>query len=118
MPPESRDPAQYYDMLMFARDAAKVGAGRSRTDLTNDLQFRLAVERIIELVGEAARLVSDDGKARHPEIPWRRVVGARNILAHDYGSIDYDVLWTILKDGIPDLIAKLEPIVAALPPPK
>ena len=118
MPPESRDPAQLYDMLVFARDAAKLGTGRSRIDLTIDLQFRLATERIIELVGEAARLVSDNGKARHPEIPWRRIIGARNILAHNYGSIDYDVLWIVLQEGIPDLIDKLEPIVAALPPPE
>jgi uncharacterized protein with HEPN domain len=105
-------------MLVFARDAAKLGSGKSRGDLTADLQFRLATERIVEPVGEAARLVSETGKAQHPSIPWRRIIGARNVLAHDYGSIDYDVLWTILQDGIPDLIAKLEPIVAALPPPQ
>lgn len=118
MPPESRDPAQFYDMLVFARDAARLIAGRTRNDLTSDLQFRLAAERIVELVGEAARVVSDSGKARHSEIPWRQIIGARNVLAHDYGSIDYDILWTILREGIPELIAKLEPIVAALPPPE
>ena len=73
-------------------------------------------QRIVELIGEAAR--PDVGKARHPNIPWRQIVGARNILAHNYGSIDYDVLWTILHEGIPDLVTKLEPIVAALPPPE
>lgn len=118
MPPESRDPAQLYDMLVFAKDAMRLRVGKHRGDLTNDLQFRLAAERIVELVGEAARLVSDVGKARYANIPWRRVIGARNVLAHDYGSIDYDVLWTILQEGIPDLVAKLEPIVAALPPPE
>jgi uncharacterized protein with HEPN domain len=60
----------------------------------------------------------DMGKARHPELSWRKIIGTRNVLAHEYGSIDYDILWTILSEGVPDLVAKLEPIVAALPPPE
>lgn len=118
MPPEERDPAYYEDMLKFARDAHRLAQGRRREDLATDYAFRLASERILELVGEAARRVSAGGQAAHPEIAWRGIIGMRNILAHDYGEIDYTEVWKALSERIPELIAKLEPIVDALPPPE
>lgn len=118
MPPEERDPAYYEDMLELARDAHRLAQGRRREDLDADFAFRLAAERILELIGEAARRVSPAGRAAHPQIAWGRIVGMRNILAHDYGEIDYAEVWNALSHRMPDLIARLERIVAALPPPK
>lgn len=115
---EERDPAYYEDMLNFARDAHRLAQDRKREDLDSDFIFRLASERILELVGEAARRVSEVGRATHPQIAWIDIVGMRNVLAHDYGEINYEKVWIALSEKIPDLIAKLEPIVAALPPPE
>jgi len=53
----------------------------------NDKLVRYAVERRIEVIGEAARHISESFKIMHPEIPWRRIIGQRNILAHEYGEI-------------------------------
>jgi uncharacterized protein with HEPN domain len=52
-----------------------------------DRKTQLALERAIEIIGEAARRVSDSFKADHTEIPWRSIVAQRHVLAHEYGEI-------------------------------
>lgn len=105
-------------MLRFAREVAQRASGRVREDLGRDRDFQIIVERLLELVGEAARGISAATRAAHPDVPWQAIVGMRNILAHDYGEINYGRVWVAAEIGIPDLIAKLERIVAALPPPE
>jgi len=102
------DLALLRDMLEHARLARDAAHGRSRADLDTDRVFRAACERFIEIVGEAATNASDEFKNGHPEIPWRKIVGTRNILAHGYAQIDLDILWDIIEIDLPDLIAKLE----------
>ena len=75
--------------------ALSVAEGRTRRDLDLDLQFFLALCRAIEVIGEAANRVSDDTQSRTPEIPWRRIIGMRNRLAHRYENINYDTLWDV-----------------------
>ena len=55
--------------------------------------LRAAVERNIEIIGEAARRISDDLKQEHPEIPWRKIIAQRNVLIHEYDDIDYKEIW-------------------------
>ncbi len=61
-------------------------------------------ERCLEMIGEAARRVSSEFQEKHPEIPWREIIGQRNILAHEYGEIDYEILYRTAKEDIPALI--------------
>ena len=75
--------------------ALSVAEGRTRRDLDLDLQFFLALCRAIEVIGEAANRVSDDTQSRTPEVPWRRIIGMRNHLAHRYDNLDYDTLWDV-----------------------
>jgi uncharacterized protein with HEPN domain len=65
-----------------------------------------ALERSLEVVGEYAR------------IAWRDIIGMRNIIAHEYGRVDPDELWTTAIRDAPVLVSELEAIVAALPPPR
>ena len=82
-------------MLEASGWALSVAEGRTRRDLDLDLQFFLALCRAIEVIGEAANRVSDATQSRTPEIPWRRIIGMRNHLAHRYENIDYDTLWDV-----------------------
>ncbi len=75
----------------------------------------MAVERAVEIIGEAARRLSDDFKENHPEVPWRSIIGQRNVLAHEYGEIKQERLWKIVTQHIPALIARLEPLIPDLP---
>jgi len=100
-------------------DAAK--AIRSFTDALSyeqylrDRQVQMAVERALEIIGEAARKVSERTKAGQSAIPWKAIIAQRNVLAHEYGEIKQDRLWAVVKNHIPALIDNLE---AMIPPSK
>jgi predicted nucleotidyltransferase len=50
----------------------------------------------------------------HPEIPWRKIIAQRNVLAHEYGEVEPSLVWVLVTDHLPRLVAQLEPL---LPPP-
>jgi uncharacterized protein with HEPN domain len=111
MSPEERDPAYLLDMLLAARDVSAFVEGRTFEQYLENRQLRLAVERGLEIIGEASRRVSASFKASHPEIPWREVIGLRNVLAHEYGEVKQDRIWEIATRSVPGLIRRLEPLV-------
>lgn len=51
----------------------------------------------MQIIGEAARALSSDLKDQHPEMPWSKIIGMRNILVHDYFGIDVDVVWAVVE---------------------
>ena len=95
-------------MLDFARQAERICGTRSREDLDQDELFPLAPARLIELVGEAARSISEERQAKMEAVPGRDIVSARNSLIHSYPNINLDRLWDIAQDGLPPLISELE----------
>ncbi|MFN3179060.1 MAG: DUF86 domain-containing protein [Thermus sp.] len=70
--------------------------------LASDLHLD-AVVRNLEIVGEAARHLPEELRDRYPEIPWRRVVGLRNVVAHQYFAVDPEVVWVVAKEQVPTL---------------
>lgn len=97
-------------MLDHAVEAVEMARGRKREDLDGDRQLNLSLVRLLEVVGGAAARVSNATRERHPSIMWPRVVGLRNRLIHGYDEIDFDLLWKILHEDMPPLIAALEQI--------
>lgn len=110
---EDRDPAYLWDMLQAAREVDSMLDDYDLAAFLADLVMLRAIERGIEIIGEAARCVSSGYQAAHPEIPWREIIGQRNILAHEYGQIDHELLYKTATDEIPVLI---EIIQNLLPP--
>lgn len=108
---EKRDRAYLWDMREFARNTRKIVQRIPFDRLERNLMRRLALERALELLGEAARRVSEAAKAEHPGIKWRTLVGQRNVLAHDYGEIDHRLLYDHAKQKIPLLLAELDRIL-------
>ncbi len=119
MPRERNDPARdaawLLDMLAAARAVTAFVQGRTFEQYEKDLFFRSAVERQIEIIGEAARGISDPFKAAHPQIPWRPIMAQRHRLAHEYGEIDDSLIWKVATVHVPALIPQIEPL--AVPPP-
>ncbi len=113
MRPEERDVAYLWDMRAAARTVRELVAGMNVEAFLADRRTQLAVERGLELVGEAARRVSMPLRDAHPELPWRTIVGLRNVLIHDYGEIDEARVFAVAARDIPDLPSRLEPL---LPP--
>lgn len=108
------DDAYLWDMLAAAHAVEIFVRGRSVADYLADLMLRSAVERQIEIIGEAARHVSTAFQAAHADIPWRPIQAQRHVLAHDYGEIRHERIWRVATMNIPELIGRLEPLV---PPP-
>ncbi|MBI4556430.1 MAG: DUF86 domain-containing protein [Candidatus Hydrogenedentes bacterium] len=77
--------------------------------------LQLAIERQIEVVGEAAKRISEEFKLCHPEIPWSPIIAQRNVLAHEYGEIKQDRMRLLASERIPALIALLRPLVPPTP---
>jgi len=115
MLPNADDAAFLWDMLDAARALRSFVASRSYRDYAQDRMLRGAVERHLEIIGEAAKRVSETFREDHLEIPWRRIIGLRNVLAHEYGEIKHDKMWIVATDGIPDLIDTLESLVPPAP---
>lgn len=82
--------------------------GRRRTDLDDDELLRLAVTKLVEVVGEAAKRVSPTTQAAHPAVPWSSAARMRDRLVHHYFDIDLDVLWTTVSSDLPELLAALD----------
>ena len=105
---EQRDRAHLADMLAAARDARMLAGGLAYDALMAYLRTRLALERALEIIGEAARRVSPATRNANRQIPWTGIIGTRNALAHQYGAIDYRRLHTTANEGVPRLIEALE----------
>jgi uncharacterized protein with HEPN domain len=116
MPPKKADPACLLDMLTAAEAVARYSTGKVREDLDRDEMFRDAIERRLEIIGEAARGVSDSFQTAHPEIAWKKIMATRHIIAHDYDAVNYDILWRIITVHVPELIDLLRPLIPPLPP--
>jgi uncharacterized protein with HEPN domain len=66
-----------------------------------------AVIRNLEIIGEAAAHISPETRVKYPEIEWKKIVGLRNILIHDYSGIDIEILWDIIQNRLDLLEAKV-----------
>ncbi|HIH44511.1 MAG TPA: DUF86 domain-containing protein [Candidatus Methanoperedenaceae archaeon] len=69
-------------------------------DLKQDEVLKRAITRSLEIIGEAAKNISDDLKDKHPEIEWRKIAGLRDKLVHAYFGIDWDIVWDVLKNRL------------------
>ena len=98
-------------MLVAARKACAFLDGVDYKAFSRDDMRMLAVERAVEIVGEASRKISASFRLIHPEVPWQEISGMRNVIAHDYGTVDYEVLYATVKKNIPELIPLLEAMV-------
>jgi uncharacterized protein with HEPN domain len=108
MPLDVKDAARLWDMLDAARAIEEFVGGRTFKEYLSNRMMRGAVERHLEIIGEAARHVSISAREMFTDIPWTSVVGLRNIIAHEYGEIRHEKVWGICRDRLPALIEQLE----------
>ncbi len=111
MKPEDRDLALLWDMRQFARQAHEMVRRIAFERLDEDPIRKLALERALEVLGEAARRVSAKLQGQTPEIGWRDLVGQRNVLAHDYGKINHRRLYDTTRLKVPLLLVELDRIL-------
>lgn len=111
MPPE-RDQVYLWDMLKAARGIVASLEGVTFAQYTADENLRLATERRIEIIGEAARRLSAKLKEANPQIPWRLIVDQRNVLIHAYDEIEDERIWRLAAQDIPRLMEQLQDLLS------
>lgn len=81
----------------------------------DDCTLRGAVERHVEIIGEAANRISQTFRDNHPEIPWQSIISQRHVLADEYGEIKQELIWKVATVHIPELIRDLETLIPPTP---
>lgn len=105
LPRESCDYLE--DMLTNVQDIVTYLNARSLDDLIQNSQLRKAVLLSFQIIGEAAGKVSEEIKARYPEIPWQKIKNFRNYLAHSYFNIDSRLVWALYEEELETLLRQL-----------
>ena len=116
MPLDDKDAGYLWDMLEAARGVVASLQDVTLAEYQTDDNLRLATERRIEIIGEAAGRVSPAVREAQAGIPWRQIIAQRHVLAHEYGEIDHELIWSVARTHIPQLIKMLEGIVPPAPP--
>lgn len=98
-------------MLDTSRRAVEKLKGKKREEFDVNEDLRIVLAHWVQIIGEAASRVSPETLDNHPAIPWRRIVGMRHRIVHDYMDIDEDILWEVVTRSLPELIELLAPLV-------
>jgi len=105
----SRDTRAFLeDILVSARLAIRYAGDYSVDELVRDTEKQDAIIHRIEIIGEAAGHISVELKSTI-NLPWSRIIGMRNLIAHQYWGIDLQLVWSVVHNDLPVLIAAIEP---------
>ncbi len=83
----------------------------SKSDFLQDAVLLRAVIRSLEIIGEASKKIPENIKTKYPEIFWKEMAGTRDKLIHHYFGIDYDILWDIIINELPDLTGNIKKLI-------
>ena len=98
-------------MLLAAKAIREHVAGLDLPSFRKSPRDQDAVLRQFTILGEAASRVSPEFQASHPDIPWAKITAFRNIIVHEYPTVNLLRVWEIAQDDLPDLVHVLEPLV-------
>ena len=104
----SRDKEYLLDILESAKVALSYVRGKSKDEFMHDMECQDAVIRRLEIIGEAARRVSEKAQELLPEIQWSDMIGMRNFVIHKYDGVDVEVVWQTVHDDLEGLVSKIE----------
>ncbi len=105
------DSVRIRHILDAAREAIAFAKDRTRADLDTDRKLNLSLVRLLEIIGEAARGISQEFRDSYPALPWKTMIGMRDRLIHAYFDVNLDVVWQTVTEDLPPLVAQLEKIV-------
>ena len=107
----SRDSVYLLDIFKAAKLALNYLEGKRREEFLKDTQCQDAVIRRLEIIGEAAGRVSMATITNFPNLPWKKMVGMRNIMIHEYEDVDLGIVWDTVQNDLPPLVNLLAPLI-------
>ena len=114
MTENARSQAALLDMVGAMNAVEEFVQGKTFEDYQTDLFFKSAVERQLEILGEAANRLKPAFQTAHSEIDWSGVVGLRNVIIHQYDELDTEEIWQIATEQVPLLLEQIQPLLSDL----
>lgn len=108
------DTTRLRHMLDAAREAVEFTQGHTREDLDSDRMLVMALVKEVEIIGEAACLISAATREQLPDVPWEDIIGMRHRLVHAYFDINLDILWETVQNDLPPLAETLEEAITGI----
>ena len=105
------------DVIRFSDTAARLVA-RGKTAYDSDEALRLAAEAILHKIGEAVARLPDEFTTDNPRVAWRSMKATRNVVAHKYEQVDYEIIWNALAHRLPAEADRIRGILIDLGPPQ
>ena len=99
------------DIFASAGKILKYAEESSYENLILDEMRYEAIIRNFEIIGEASGNIPEEIRDKYPLVEWRKISDLRNVLAHEYFGIDYDIMWEIIKDKLPELHKNIQTII-------
>lgn len=102
----------YFEDILESIEKIRKYLGEASFDEFLENEMRIdAVVRNLEIIGEAASHIAPEVRVKYPEIEWKKIVGLRNVLIHDYSGIDLDIVWDIIKNRLDLLDTKIRQVL-------
>lgn len=107
-----RDIGLYLDDIVESIERIEKSTdGLTLDEFNDDLDIQDAAVRRIEIIGEAVKQISAEFKKKHPEIPWRKIAGTRDIFIHDYMEVNFNRVWKIIQKDLPTLKEQIKKLL-------
>jgi uncharacterized protein with HEPN domain len=106
-----RDDAERLQDILDAIGAIQAKVGEVRSDFDANPMLRVWCLHHATIIGEAASRLSSEFRDKHPEVPWRGMIGMRNAVVHGYFSVDWDELWAVIERDLEPLRRAVESIL-------
>lgn len=107
------DRERMLDVLEAIEQIEKYAAG-GRTEFDANELVQTWIVHHLFVIGEASRGISPNLRDQHPEVPWKDIVGMRNILVHQYFGVDWEIVWSVVSEKLPQLKRAVQTILGAL----
>lgn len=112
-----KDESAYLQHAIEAIDAITSYTTDGEQAFFSDAKTQDAVIRNIEVIGQAAKGISEQTRAREPDVPWRQIAGMRDKLIHEYFGVDLALVWDVVSRDLPDLRPRLQRLAETLKAP-
>ena len=106
-----RDDAALLDIAQACKLISSFVRSMTKEDFLEDFKTQSSVQYQIIIIGEAVKRLSPGIRKRHSEIPWTQITGMRDVVIHGYDIVDWDETWDTATKDVPELLAKIEPLL-------
>jgi uncharacterized protein with HEPN domain len=108
---KTEDYCRIQDILAFILHLEKIIGDHDKSTFEDNLVMTYAIERLLHNIGEASIYISEELKSQNKQIPWEKIRGMRNVLAHGYDVLDQDTLWDTAQIHVRELKLHIKKIV-------